>query len=244
MPTFPRTRRSPVLRGLWCLGAAMLVAGPAAAHDLWLERDGEGFLLQYGHRHSGHEGNEIEPYAADMVLAVDCFGIDGQRRSAERSAESPVRITGSCDALHVLTSSGFWSRSTEGLRNQPASELSGVLRSWESIEGVKRLDAWSPALARPLTQALELTPERDPFALRPGDKLRLLITFEGKPRAGVTVAYDGEPRGITDSSGHINIRIRRPGEQAISASFQAPRSDGLADVTVHATALNFNTPGD
>jgi nickel transport protein len=230
--------------GLAGLIAGLLIAWPAWAHDLWLERHADGLLLQYGHRHSGHEGNEIEAYPADMVLAVDCFAADGTPGSVAHSAGTPVIFSGPCEALHVLTSSGFWTRTTQGLRNQPASELTGVLRSWESVEGVKRLEAWSPALAQPLTRSLELTPKTDPFSLRPGDKLRLLVSFEGAPRAGVTVAYEGEPRGISDSSGHVNIRIRHAGFQAIGASFELPRDDGLADVTVHATALNFEIPGD
>ncbi|MEI2419422.1 DUF4198 domain-containing protein, partial [Arthrospira platensis SPKY2] len=130
------------------------------------------------------------------------------------------------------------------LLNQPAAELAGVLRSWESIEGVKWLGRWSEALAAPVSGALELSPLSDPFAVRPGAKLTLLVTLDGAPLPGATVTYDGEPRGVTDSRGQVNIRLRHTGLQVIGAGFEAPRHDGRADITIHATALQFELPGD
>jgi nickel transport protein len=243
MASLPAIRGPGTNRAVLILTGALLTTGPAVAHDLWLERDGEGFLLQYGHRHSGHAGEERLTYDPAMVRELYCFEIDGAPLPATRGDEYPVRIDGPCAALHVLTSTGFWARTSEGLRNQPASELKGVLRSWESVEGVKFLDAWSESLAAPLTPALKLIPLQDPFALKPGAKLRLLVSFEGMPRTGVTVAYDGEPRGVSDAGGHVNIRLRRRGSQAISASFETLRDAALAELTIHATVLNFDLPG-
>lgn len=223
------------------LGCSLAVT-PIAAHELWLEPADDGFVLLHGHRTSAHEGAAVIDYDPAIVKAVDCFDVTGKRRVAHASDQHPVRIAGECAALHVLTSSGYWSRTTEGLRNRPPGELSGVLRSWESIEGVKHLGAWSGALAKPLTNALEITPLNDPFAVTPGGKLRLLVTLDGAPRPGAPVAYDGDTRGVTDASGLVNIRVRHGGVQFITASFDAPRADGLADLTIHATALVLQAP--
>jgi nickel transport protein len=241
-PTSTSTRRQ-ALHALLVLFGTLLPLVHVAAHDLWLERDVDHFVLQYGHRHSGHEGAERVPYDPGVVREVRCAAIDGTLQHIAPGREYPVRIAGDCAALHVVTSSGYWSRTTQGLRNQPATELPGVLRSWESIESVKHLEAWSEALSIPFSTGLELTPQADPFALEPGEKLRLLASFDGRPRQGVTVTYDGEARGVSDAAGRVNIRIRRPGGQVVGAGFEAERDDGRADATIHATVLTFELPG-
>jgi nickel transport protein len=243
MPQDSTSTRRQSLHALLVLFGTLLPLVHVAAHDLWLEREGGHFVLQYGHRHSGHDGAERVPYDPGVVREIHCAAVDGTLRAIAPGREYPVRIAGDCAALHVVTSSGYWTRTTHGLRNQPASELPGVLRSWESIESVKHLEARSEALSSPLGTGLELTPEADPFALEPGEKLRLLVSFDGRPRQGVTVTYDGEARGVSDAAGRVNIRIRRPGGQVVGAGFEAERDDGLADATIHATVLTFELPG-
>jgi hypothetical protein len=68
------------------------------------------------------------------------------------------------------------------------------------------------------------------------------VTWNGEARAGVTVAYDGEPRGVTDAAGAINIRLRHGGRQLISAGFDEPIESDEADSAVHATVLQFRIP--
>lgn len=115
----------------------------------------------------------------------------------------------------------------------------GSLISWQAIEGLKRLEVWSEALSRPVSQGLELVSTNDPFKLEPGDKLRLLVTWQGKPRPGVSVAYDGDPRGVTGKDGRVNIRIRHGGTQMITASVDEPSADGKSDKLVRSTSLIF-----
>ena len=63
---------------------------------------------------------------------------------------------------------------------------------------------------------LELVFTENPFALAVGDKLRLTVVFRGEPAQDVTVAYDGDPRGVTGDDGRINLRIRHKGLQLIN----------------------------
>ena len=51
-----------------------------------------------------------------------------------------------------------------------------------------------------------------------------------------------EPRGVTDSAGEINIRLRHGGRQLISAGFSEPIDSDKADSAVHATVLQFRIP--
>jgi len=126
-----------------------------------------------------------------------------------------------------------------GTKNQGKAELFGVLRSWQALESVKRVEAWTERLRNPLSTDLELVFTENPFVLAVGDKLRLTVVSHGEPAQGVTVAYDGDPRGVTGDDGRINLRIRHKGLQLITASLEEPLDSEKADKRVRSTILMF-----
>jgi nickel transport protein len=215
-----------------------LLSLPVLSHDLWIERAGGAYTLYYGHKHSGHGGDKVIPYGPAFVTRAQCFDAQGQVNQ-EAKGGSPFRLEGECAALTIAASSGYWSKTPKGTQNVPKDEARQVVKSWLSLEWVKRLDAWSPALARPLTQGLELIALEDPLHLAKGDKLRLQLTLDRQPVAGATVTYDGEPRGLTDEEGRINLRVQHGDYQMISAGITRPRPSPQADEEVLATALVF-----
>ena len=240
MHRLPVTRPTNIIIFLFLiLGAA---ATPSLAHDLWLEEENGDYVLYQGHRHSNHAGDDRVAYEPEIVKAITCADPEGVRRSIDPPTTYPARIAGPCAALHVLTSTGYWTRTTQGLRNQPRSALTGAIKSWESLTGIKRLNAWSPALAAPLSDALEITPLDDPAALAPGSPLRLLITLAGQPQEGVAITLDGEFQGVSDPAGQVSIRLEASGLRFLGARFEEPRADGLADATVHAATLMLELP--
>jgi nickel transport protein len=224
--------------------ALLVLAGQAQAHDLWLEREGEGLGLYYGHKHAGHEGLKYMEYEPEWVREALCFDETGSQMAFESPLTHPYRIPRECAAACVLTSSGYWTKTPYGTENVPKAEARMPIKSWLSIESVKRLDHWSAALAEPLTEWLEMTPMNDPAGLRGGKKLRLLVSFEGRPVEGVVVSYDGKPRGTTGRDGRINIRLRHGGFQVIQASLTRPDASGKADEVIHSANLNFELPGE
>jgi nickel transport protein len=228
------------MKRLFCL-VFLLASAPVHAHDLWVERSSEGLTVYYGHGHSHHEGAELIDYGPEMIVRADCFDGDGNKREARASTETPVRISGGCSAVFVLTSTGYWSKTPLGTKNVSKKEAQSPIRSWLSFESVKRIDGWSDALARPLTMDLEITPLDNPFTLEPGAKIHLLVTFEGKPVEGATVTYDDDPRGITGRDGRANVKLRHAGFQVIQASLTVPVNSEEADEAIHATNLNFET---
>jgi len=220
--------------------ALLLIASSAHAHDYWLEPDGDGYRLFRGHRYSAHQGEAVVPYDPGIVQRALCADAGGHSSSVASGDTYPVHIPGPCAAVAVEADSGHWTQTLTGTRNVRRDQVSGALRSWQSVEGVKRLERWSPAFARPLSDGLELVPTENPFRLTPGDKLRLLVTWQGRPRAGVAVAYDGKARGVSGNDGRINIRIRHRGTQFIAASVDEPSPDPGADKLVRSTALIFD----
>lgn len=223
--------------------AALLVANVAQPHDLWLEREEAGYTLFQGHQHSAHAGDDLVPYATGFVQAARCLQHDGSVGPVALADDAyPARFAAECAALLVEASSGAWSTTAQGTRNEAPGDRPGVLRSWESFEAVKRLDAWHEALRAPLGDALEIVLRHDPFVLGRRDKLRLHVTLRGQPQPGVIVAYAGEARGVTGADGQVNLRIRTTGLQFITASFREPAPAGTGGVAdwVHGTALQFH----
>ncbi len=239
------SRRAPRLA---CSILALSAAWAAQAHDLWLERDESGLLLRYGHvaaspdEHHHASGPSREagpPYDPAIVLRVDCFDRNGQPHACSPQLTSPLRIECDCAITHVLTSSGYWTKTPYGTQNVPKDQAEMAIRSWLSYESVKRIDAWSDALAAALTPDLEIVPLSNPLDLEPGDKLRMQISFEGKPVEGAVVSYDGKPRGKSDAEGRVNVRLRHEGLQHLQASLTRPLDSAQADEVIRSAVLNF-----
>ncbi len=70
--------------------------------------------------------------------------------------------------------------------------------------------------AEPVGMELEIVPERDPTALRPGDELPVRVLRAGKPFAGFPVGLvrEGEEHGLlqtTDAEGRTTFRLAQKG---------------------------------
>jgi nickel transport protein len=220
----------------------VLLGSPAAAHDYWIERAGDEYVLYQGHVYSTHKGEDRVPYDPAIVKRVACIRPEGDVAAPEPGRTYPVRVSGRCAAVLIDASSGYWTQTlTETVQNRK-TEVRGALRGWLSEEAVKRIDAWIPSVAQPITDGFELVPLENPLALKPGDKLRVSATWRGQPRRGVAVAYDGDMRGVTGADGQANIRIRHGGVQMLSASFEETVREPNADKVVRGTILQFTLP--
>lgn len=209
----------------------------AVAHDYWFEPADEELVLVRGHRDfSAHSGDEQVPYTADAVTRIVCRSASGDRVVASGNSY-PVSVPADCDQLLVAVDSGFWSQTLTGTRNLPPAGLFGVLKSWQALETVKRIQVWQAAAAGPLGNGLELLLERDPSGVMIDDKLRLQAVADGKPVANVSVAYDGKVRGATGADGRINVRVRHGGWQMITASLEDNPPGLGVDKRIRSTTL-------
>ena len=232
------------MRRTIALLAALLATTPTQAHDLWLEREGISYEPLYGHRHSGHAGQETIEYRPDAVKQLVCFNTAGKAVGHGATAAYPARLAGDCAAAYALLSSGYWTKTPYGTKNVPKDQVEVAVSAWLSFEGIKRIDQWGEALARPLTEDLEVVPLDNPLTLADGDKLRLLVAFRGQPVAGAVVAYEGKPRGDTGPDGLVNVKVRHSGLQAIEATLRRPLDGTKADEEVHTATLSFALGGE
>ncbi len=213
----------------------------AQAHDLWIIREAQGYVLQSGHRTSDHHHGDRKPeydYPSDFVTRAICLDSTGHSRSLPTNTV-PFEAPATCVGLFIQASSGFWTKTPFETVNRPRTEVSQAVDSWLSIEYVKRIDHWLPSFASPLGSGLELVPLEDATNLARGDKLHLRVVMDGRPVEGAVVSYNGDVRGASAADGHINIRLREAGLQQLTASLETPHSGPEADRTIHTSVLNF-----
>ncbi|WPL11714.1 MULTISPECIES: DUF4198 domain-containing protein [Thiorhodovibrio] len=217
----------------------------AVAHDLWVKPEAGGYELIYGHHpRVSHEGAKQIDYSPEIVKSIICLDATGGSHPAQVGDSSPVKIEGDCAVLYLLTSSGYWTKTTAGTKNIKKSEATSPLGSWQSFESVKHIDQWGSGAASPLATPLEIVPAENPLTLKDGDKLTVRVLANGQPVADATVSYDGKPRGQTGADGTLNIRVKHGGLQLIQASTRTPYAGPEADEVVHTTALTFALGSD
>lgn len=226
------------------LGGGILLQLPAKAHDYWFEREAQDYVLYRGHHFGDHEGEFLVPYAPTSIQHTTCVSSDGFPRKVPPPTQYPLRISGPCARLTVEMDSGYWSETGTGTINQSKEQVPNALHTWRALESTTLLNSWNQ-LEHPqsLPQGLEIFLEKDPFLVEEGEKLRLVVLQAGKPCQGVTVAYDGNPRGVTGQDGRINIRVRHGGLQVITGSLKEPDLDTRkADTLLRSTTILFELP--
>ncbi len=213
----------------------LLIPMIVGAHDMWLEKSPQNYTLKYGHLHptKAHGGSKEMPYDAKGLKEVLCLkGTNVQHLNAAK--RYPIKIAKQCDALYVRLDMGYFTKTPYGTKHLPKNKTKMALKSWHSIESVKRVDGTRDTLLGKHLEIVRLnTPQK-------GEKARLQVYFDGKPSAGVPVAYDGSVRGATDKEGRINIRLKHGGLQNIQATRKTPCKDrSMCDEKIETATLNF-----
>ena len=231
-----------------CMGLTvsllLFLCDPSNAHDYWYEVEGQDYVLYRGHHHIKHGGEDIVPYDPSIIKNIYCASQNGDVRTIEPPSQYPARIPGPCASLTVEIDSGYWSQTWTETINESKDKVPDAVYSWQALESTKLMNSWrDTSVARPLSKGLEFVLENNPFILENGQKLRLRVIQDDKPLPGVTVAYDGNPRGVSGKDGRINIRIRHGGLQVITGSIDEPPLDkNKAEKLIRATALFFKLP--
>ncbi|MFZ0788797.1 MAG: hypothetical protein WAM94_04145, partial [Chromatiaceae bacterium] len=102
------------MRTSTALLAILLTATTAQAHDLWLDRRGDGYELLYGH--SGHSGQDTIEYKPGAVKRMACFDTNGTAVGQGATASYPARLAGDCAVAYAQISSGYWTKTPYGTK--------------------------------------------------------------------------------------------------------------------------------
>lgn len=211
------------------LAALVSLATPARAHDLWIERAGDAYLVRRGHR-----GGELLPLDRSKLVALRCAdGRGGLTDVLGRAifSATEVRVRGACAALSATYQGGFYSLTPDGERNLPRDQVPDAVKAWASREYAKWVE---PGLARAVLigDELELAPEGDLGAVRPGDKIAWRVLLAGVPVAGAVVSLDHRAIGASDAAGVVRVRVREAGLQVVDATLRRKLATPQADELV------------
>lgn len=207
------------------------------SHDIWIEKVGKDFFLNYGHHKHGHSQEEKLPYKVENVMEVKCFDKDLKIINVKVSKEYPLKVEGDCAFIYILYSSGYWTKTPYGTENVPKNKANVPIESWFSYESAKWIGSFTKS--EPISEKLEIVPLNDLFSLKVGDKMRFKIYFNKKPISNVPVEYYGKVLGVTDEEGNINIKLKEKGIQLINASFTEIVNAEDKDKIIYGTSLSF-----
>ena len=222
------------------LALALLLAlvPEVSAHDFWIDRSGQGFLLVFGH---GDQKMEFDP---SKVKAVKAFGPGGGEVEIRREKRGQGLFLQPLEPpswIFAEIDNGYWSKTIYGWRNLPKRKASRVVEATHSFYYSKALLTWSDALNRPLINApLDIVLLKNPFELKVGDSVPIKVFYRGKPIAGVEVeGRDHDIVSTTDKDGMARVRLIR-GHQLISLSHKEPvPNDPDADYLSFTATLSF-----
>lgn len=209
------------------------------AHDLWIQKENQHYVLYYGHLNPKENESKLIPYEPQNILRFDCFNKESKLITAKIEKRYPAKLTGDCDVVFAIFSSGYWTKTIYGLKNLPKNEVEKPIESWLSYESVKKIEVWSENFIKPLSDQLEITALQNPLNKKIGDKITFVVYYKQKPVKDLVVAYHEKPIGTTDEDGKINIRIKQNGLQMISATLKE-KGDGIkSDHIIYTTILSF-----
>ncbi|CAN5133878.1 DUF4198 domain-containing protein [soil metagenome] len=104
-------------------------------------------------------------------------------------------------------------------------------------------------VTKPLGLTLEIVPERNPYALKPGEALPVRVLYEGRPLAGATVKltnldFDMRPLVIkqTDGAGRAAFDVPLRGLWLLNVIWTKPIKDPRGDFDTTFSSLSFGFP--
>jgi nickel transport protein len=222
---------------LLALAGALSWSAPARAHDFWLEREADAFLLRYG-----HHGGAALPLDATKLRSLTCRAGKGAAENLLRAAVvSPKQLSlkASCAVVSAFFDGGYYSLTPDGEKNLPKNRVPDAVKAWRSKQFAKWIDVHSPLAAQPTGDEFEIVPVTDLAKAKTGDKATFRILLGGKPLSGATLAIDHKPLGESDDEGQVRVKIRGTVVESVSASFRRPIKSAEADSEVFEASLTF-----
>jgi len=214
-----------------------LTAGMASAHDYWIEKKVNGYIVVYGH---GDKRTEYDPAVVKKITVFNTEGKPVDFRKEMQGKVLMIQPTGTAALILVDLDSGYWSKTIYGWKNLPRRKASRVVEAVRSHHYSKSIILWGESFWQPTAGIkLDIVPQKNPFNLRPGEALPLKVYFGGKPLSGATIEGDHEKVAVTDKEGAANVTLKK-GRQLLTVERKEPiKDDPDADFMSVTTTLTF-----
>lgn len=227
----------------------LLLAGPAMAHDFWIEpssfRPAPGervaVRLRVGERMQG----DPVPRNPDRIERFAAVGPEGEAEVVGIAGSDPAGWTSPAGpGLHwIVFDSNHASLEQAGPKFDEYLGEEGLERIREMRRGsgpvkeiysrcaksMLRVGDGSTGHDRALGLELELIPEKDPYSLEPGEALPLRLLYRGEPLDGALVVAMASPEArvaARTSGGRVSLKLDRPGLWLVKAVHMVPAPEG------------------
>ena len=236
-----------MLRGLILLG---LLAAPAAAHDFWIEPSsfrpvpGErvAVRLRVGENLKGdpvpRNPGRIERFAAvGPAGETEVVGVEGVDPAGWATPAGPGLHWLVFDSNHAsLEQAG--PKFDAYLGEEGLERIRGLRKAGDGpvkeiysrcAKSLLRVGEGSAGYDRELGLELELVPEKDPYALKPGEALPVRLLYRGKPLDGALVIGMASPEAkisARTAGGRASLVLDRPGLWLIKTVHMVPAPEG------------------
>ena len=259
--------------------ALATTAAPVLAHDVWMQPKGyqfaapaaAPFVIFVGHgklrqlwalehsrllflRSDGPDGRK--DHLADLsntpaVSGVLKFTAPGtyvvSLQSATADSDLPAMRYNSYAEEEGLTPA-LELRKRTGQTNANGREV--YSRRTKALIQVGQTAQPQPWVTRPVGLSLEIVPERDPYRLKPGEKLPARVIYEGRPLAGALMKltnldFDTRPVEMhrTDAAGRASFDVPRHGAWLLNVIWTKPiKGNPKAEFETTFSSLTFGYP--
>ena len=228
----------------------LLAASAVRAHDFWIEPSS--FRPEPGERVAvrlrvgeGLKGDPV-PRNPDRIERFAAVGPEGEAEVVGIPGSDPAGWTVPAGAgLHWLVfDSNHASLEQAGpkfdayLGEEGLERIRGLRRAGEGpvkevysrcAKSLLRVGDGSTGYDRELGLELELIPERDPYALNPGEALPVRLLYRGEPLDGALVvglASTGARVSARTAGGRASLVLDRPGLWLVKAVHMVPAREG------------------
>lgn len=215
----------------------------AFAHHTWIEKDGNRFLVAWGHP------PKVDPYESHKVKDIKGFDLNGKETVLKRTDEKDRVYLSANTGISMITLSfegGYLVSTPDGKKRLTKKEAQKagmqILDSFYSTQSAKTLFAYSNAAEKPVGLKLEIIPLANPYALKGDGLLSIKVLLEGKPVEGATIETGNHKETAkTDKDGIARVQITGQGKQTILAKHRLA-GDGIdADFISFTTVLTIET---
>ncbi|CZE48141.1 DUF4198 domain-containing protein [Campylobacter geochelonis] len=201
---------------------AYLLTSSLFAHQIIAEKKDNHYEIAFW----AHDG--FNKYDKKQLMSAKAYDINAKPilSGIDFSKDTPQILTdGKVAVVTAVFDALYWTQTDKGYENISQDEFKGVVfDSLRSIKLGKTYFAYSEKLSKPLGLELEVTPLINPLTIKVGEKLPVLVTYQGKVLSGAEFeTKDGELDGVkTDEFGIAFVPIKSSGLQIIAAVHTYP----------------------
>lgn len=222
---------------------AVLLAGPARAHAVWIAERIEKPTVVYGH---GASDEAYDPGKITRVLAIAEDGTTAEAKVLRGEANATLSLPDGTAAVVLEFDNGYWTKRADGSWvNEPRSKVPDAVEAGRYVKhhvAVLRGDVSLPSLP---AQPLQIVPLENPLTKKAGDALPVRVLLDGAPLAGAElivdyINLDTLRAAPTDDDGRTTVPIRNQGLNVIALNHSVPTpGDPDGDETGHTATLAF-----